>query len=40
MGRLAIRRVEYFGDKYVFESPALSDGLVIVEAGKVVVILG
>ncbi len=33
MGRLAIRRIEYFGDKWVFKSPVLSDGLVIVEAG-------
>lgn len=31
MGRLAIRRVEYFGDRYSFESPELPDGLVIIE---------
>lgn len=31
MGRLAIRRVEYFGDRYTFVSPDLPDGLVIIE---------
>ncbi|WP_404364368.1 hypothetical protein ACIHQR_29970 [Corallococcus coralloides] len=31
MGRLAIRRVEYFGDIYSFVSPDLPDGLVIIE---------
>ena len=31
MGRLAIRKVEYFGDRYEFNSPTLPDGLVIVE---------
>lgn len=31
MGRLAIRRVEYFGDTWTFTSPELPDGLVIVE---------
>ena len=31
MGRLAIRKVEYFGDLYSFLSPELPDGLVIVE---------
>ncbi|RGC71190.1 hypothetical protein DW655_14095 [Lachnospiraceae bacterium AM23-2LB] len=31
MGRLAIRRVVYSGDKYSFESPYLNDGIVIME---------
>lgn len=31
MGRLAIRTVEYVGDKYEFLSPELPDGLVIIE---------
>jgi DNA repair exonuclease SbcCD ATPase subunit len=31
VGRLAIRKVEYFGDLYSFTSPDLPDGLVIVE---------
>lgn len=31
MGRLAIRRVEYFRDRYTFSSPELPDGLVVVE---------
>lgn len=31
MGRLAIRRVVYNGDKYSFESPYLNDGIVIME---------
>ena len=31
MGRLAIRRVEYFGDVYSFMSPELPDGLVILD---------
>lgn len=31
MGRLAVRRVVYSGDKYIFESPYLDDGLVIME---------
>lgn len=31
MGRLAIRRVIYNGEKYSFESPYLNDGLIIME---------
>lgn len=31
MGRLAVRRVVYSGEKYSFESPYLNDGLVIME---------
>lgn len=31
MGRLAIRRVVYSGEKYSFESPYLNDGIVIME---------
>jgi DNA repair exonuclease SbcCD ATPase subunit len=31
VGRLAIRKIEYFGDRYSFTSPDLPDGLVIVE---------
>lgn len=31
MGRLKIRTVKYFGDKYWFESPDLADGLSIIE---------
>lgn len=31
MGRIAIRRVQYFGDQYSFDSGLLPDGLVIVE---------
>jgi len=31
VGRLAIRKVTYNGDNYYFESPRLSDGLVILE---------
>ena len=31
MGRLAIRKVEYSGEKYEFASPELPDGLVVVE---------
>jgi hypothetical protein len=31
LGRLAIRKVEYFGEIYSFTSPDLPDGLVIVE---------
>lgn len=31
MGRLAVRRVEYVGEKYEFSSPPLPDGLVLVE---------
>ena len=34
MGRLAIRRVVYSGDKYSFESPYLNDGIVIMERRK------
>lgn len=32
MGRLAIRKVIYNGDKYYFESPILKDGINIIEA--------
>ena len=31
MGRLAIRKIEYLGNRYDFTSPVLDDGLVIVE---------
>lgn len=31
MGRVAIRKVEYSGDRYEFSSPRLPDGLVVVE---------
>lgn len=31
MGYLAIRKLEYSGDKYVFESPTFEDGLSIIE---------
>ncbi len=31
MGRIAIRQVEYFGDRYSVVSPKLPDGLVIIE---------
>lgn len=31
MGRIAIRRVSYFGKNYYFESPHLNDGIVLLE---------
>lgn len=32
MGRLAVRQLKYFGDKYFYTSPIFNDGIVIIEA--------